>query len=776
MKYLVIVESPNKKDKISSYLNTISGHTFTVEASYGHIRYFEDGLKSIDIKNNFKPTYAVLDTKKKVVSNLKTLMKKVDEVLIATDQDREGEAIGFHIAYTLGLDPLKTKRISFNEITKNAIISAYNSPKEMDLNLFNAQQARSELDLLIGFEISPVLWKYIKPGLSAGRCQSPGLRLIYEREKEIEDFKSNKYFNLNGSFALSHNLTANASYMKKLESKEEAVKLLEELIEKEYELIFKDKKTSNSTPPAPFITSSIQQEASNRFGMSPKSTMSSLQTLYEKGKITYLRTDSTSISDGYVDEVKTYLDENYPNTFEKRTYNNKVANAQEAHECIRPVSVDTVLDDNFSQYDKKVFDLIKKRSIASQMMKYKEMVYNYELKNKEHIFSFSLKKIIDLGWKAIYEECVIDEEGNPTGNCDQSALIKEIEKKSGNYKPDRLIANEIATKPKSRYTEASLIKELEDKGIGRPSTFSNIVSTLLERGYVIKKTKDGNNKIQLEELTKESKKEIKLKTKEVNASVEKNKLMVTDVGRLVCNFMNENFENINSYDFTSEVETDLDKISRGEKIWYNIVNKVYTSFHPKVVELNKNIKELKSENKPNNVSKRLLGVNPKTKLNVYAYLGKYGPCIQEGESDSEPRYVSLTEEDTLEEIDLERALELLSYPKLLGKIENVNVYIKKGKYGLYLEKDKIRKSIDSDVTLDEAKNLLKEATNNVIKEFATLSVINGPYGPYIKKGKENFKIPEGYDAEKLTNKECLEIIKANKDKPKKPFFKKFEKK
>jgi DNA topoisomerase-1 len=700
MRYLVIVESPNKKDKIASYLNTIPGHEFMVEASLGHIRYFEDGLKSIDTTNNFKPTYAIYDDKVKVVTKLKALMKKVDEVLIATDPDREGEAIGFHIAYSLGLNPENTKRISFNEITKTAIISAFNKPRKMDFNLFNAQQARSVLDLLIGFEISPVLWKFIKTGLSAGRCQSPALRLIFDRETEINDFKSNKFYNLTGYFPITSKFIAIAVYFKKIESKETAIELLPNLVKKEYTLTLKEKKNATNNPPAPFITSTIQQEASSRFGMSPKSTMSCLQKLYEKGKITYLRTDSTSISQNFIDEVKEFLNDKYPNKFEQRTYASKVANAQEAHECIRPVSTTTELDDSFNQYEKKVFDLIMKRSLASQMIKFKEDIYTYELKNGEHIFTFSLKKVIELGWKAIYEDYVTDDDGNQISSMDNSELIKELSKKlSDSFKLSKLIASETITKPKTRYTEASLIKELEERGIGRPSTFSAIVSTLLERDYVIKKTKDSNNKVTLEELSIEPNKNIQTKTKEVNATTDTNKLAITEVGRIVTNFMNENFEKINSYDFTSEVEADLDKISK---------------------------------------------------------------------------YSSLEEDDTIDTITLERAIELLKYPINLGKYKSSDVFIKKGKYGLYIEHKKVKKSIKENVTLDEAIKLLTTTDSNVIKEFSDIKILNGPYGPYIKKGKENYKIPKDTDITKITKKEALEIIKMAKDAPKKP-FKKFTK-
>ncbi len=778
MRYLVIVESPNKKDKIASYLNTISGHNFTVEASFGHIRYFEDGLKSIDVNNNFKPTYSVLEDKKKVVAKLKSLLSKVDEVLIATDPDREGEAIGFHIAYALGLNPETTKRISFNEITKTAIVKSFNQPRKMDYDLFNAQQARSELDLLIGFEISPVLWKFIKPGLSAGRCQSPALRLVLERENEINDFKSNKFYNLTGYFSLTDTFIATTIYHKKIESKDTVIELLPTLIKNEYTLSLKEKKNASHNPPAPFITSTIQQEASSRFGMSPKSTMGALQHLYEKGKITYLRTDSTSISQNFIDEVKDYLQTQQPGKFEQRTYASKVANAQEAHECIRPVSTSTELEDSFSPYDKKVFDLIRKRAIASQMIKYKEEIYNYELKNGDHVFTFTLKKVIEIGWKAMYEDLTTDEDGNQVPVSDNNELIKTLSKKLNNkYKPTKLLAAETMTKPKGRYTEAALIKELEERGIGRPSTFSNLVSTLLEREYVIKKTKDSITKIDLEELSIEPNKQIQTKTKQVNASADTNKLAITDIGKLVSNFMAEKFSNINSYDFTSEVESDLDKISRGEAIWYNIVKKVYQSFHPIVEELKKEAKELKESGKPNNISKRLLGVNPTNNKNIYAYLGRYGPCVQEGENNEEPKYAALTNEDSLDTITLERALELLSYPKKLGKHNGHEIFIKKGKFGLYLEHNKTKKSIQQDVLFEEAKELLSNnaINQNIIKEFSDIKVMNGQYGPYLKKGKENYKIPKDIDATKITRKQALEIIKLSKDAPKKT-FKKFNKK
>lgn len=750
MKYLVIVESPAKKSKIQQFLNTINGHSFIVEASFGHIRYFANGLKSIDVNNNFEPTYSVTKDKSKVVKNLKQLKNKVDDVVIATDLDREGEAIGFHIADVLKLNKTNTKRICFNEITKKAVVDAFNNSRTLDHNLFHAQQARSILDLLIGFELSPLLWSSIQTKLSAGRCQTPALRLIHEREKTIEDFKSNKSFQLSGIFNIYEKIEAN--YYTELIDKTKVKNILEEIIDHQFKLTNVIDKLSKQNPPAPYITSTVQQDASSKFSMSPSLTMSVLQKLYEKGKITYMRTDSTAISDNFMNQIQEFLNNNYSGYFKKRQFKSKVSNAQEAHECIRPVTLED-LPDSFPTNEIKLFNMIRQRVIASQMKQYSEKNFTYTLestKSKKHKFTFTLTKVIDEGFKIIYKS-------KDSSQANHDKLIKKI-KVGELYYPLELIASEKNTKPVSRYTEASLIKELENKGIGRPSTFASIVSKLFERKYALKKTTHNYKDIILDILSITSGenvvKEEQKKTKSVS---EKNKIFITDIGRLVNEYLETHFNNICQYDFTAKMESDLDKIAENKVNWIKITNNVYNSFHPTVMKLKSDsqVKQSFKDKKTN-----LLGKYKN--VNVYTYVGKYGPCIQYGEKDDNPRYVSISKDEfpDISELTLKDSIELLKYPKELGEYKNKIVTLNKGPYGFYIDYDKQKISVtDGKVNLSQAKELIDSTKSNIIKEFSDLTVRNGPYGPYIKKGSKFTPIPKDVDPKKLSKKECLDIIK-----------------
>ena len=749
MKYLVIVESPAKKNKIQQFLNTIKGHSFIVEASFGHIRYFANGLKSIDTKNNFEPTYSVTKDKSKVVKNLKQLKKKVDDVVIATDLDREGEAIGFHIADVLNLSLYDTKRICFNEITKTAVVSAFKNSRNLDHNLFYAQQTRSILDLLIGFEISPLLWSSIQPKLSAGRCQTPALRLIHEKEKMIENFKSNKSFQLSGIFNIFQKIEAN--YCKELLDKNKVKLLLQKLINHQFKLLNISDKISNQNPPAPYITSTIQQDASSKFSMSPSLTMSVLQKLYEKGKITYMRTDSTAISDNFMEKIIEFLDINYTGYYKKRQFKSKVSNAQEAHECIRPVSLEDLPDD-YPINEIKLFNMIKQRVIASQMRHYSEKNFIYTLESiqaKVHKFTFTLTKVIDEGFKIIYNS-----QAKPESN---DNLIKKI--KIGQiFKPIQLTATEKNTKPVARYTEASLIKELENKGIGRPSTFASIVSKLFERKYAIKKSNHNYKDIILDILSiKSGNKFVKEDEKQTKSVSEKNKIFITDIGKLVNEYLETHFNDICQYNFTAKMESDLDKIAENKVNWVKITKNVYNTFHPTVIKL-KGDTELKKSYKDKKTN--LLG-KYKGK-NVYTYIGRYGPCIQYGEKDDNPKYISINIDEfgDISAITLKQATELLKFPKELGTYNNALIILNKGPYGYYIDHNKRKFSVDhGKVTLSEAKEIIKSTKSNIIKEFSDISIRNGPYGPYIKKGSKFTPIPKDIDPKKLTKKDCLDIIK-----------------
>jgi DNA topoisomerase I len=737
-KILIIVESPAKKKKIEDFLNNnIKNKKFIVEASYGHIRYFSNGLKSINIKNNFEPKYSIVKNKYKVAKNLINISKNVNEIIIATDPDREGEAIGFHVAKILNLNLDKTKRISFNEITKEAIVDAYNNPGKINLDLFYAQQSRSILDILIGFEISPILWKHVRPNISAGRCQSPALKIIYENEEKIKNFKSEKTYIINGIF---DKLNCDTEFIREIKNKKEILKILPSLIMCKYKLMSIDNKLINNSPSPPFITSSIQQEASVKLGLSPKITMSLLQKMYEKGKITYMRTDSTSISKKCMKSIEKYCNNNYPGLFNSRKYNKKVANAQEAHECIRPVNINADLDDSFNNTSKKLYSLLKNRIIASQMKKSIDKKYIFKLQaieNEDYIFNFSLLKNIEIGYKIIYKKVSNDNEKKIN-----SLKIGSI------FIPSKILSTEKNTKPISRFTEASLIKELENKGIGRPSTFSSITSKLLERGYVFKENKSKKEEIIVEKIIIENKNKNKIKIENIKLKSPslKNKLILTDLGKLVTEFMNKNFPDINSYTFTSEIENDLDKISRGEINWVKITEKVYNNFHKKVVELKKIKKKINK-----------LGVNPINNKNIYIYNGKYGYCIQEGEhEDKDVKYIGISDPN----ISLNDAIKLMKYPKNIGKYNGSAINIKNGKYGYYIDYKNIKISVKNpNITEKDAILLIDEKNKDIIKEFKEFKVIRGKYGVYIKKGKKNISIPGKLEFNKLTKKDYLNLIK-----------------
>ena len=766
MKYLVIAESPAKKQKISGYLNTIPGHTFIVDASFGHIRYFKDGLKSIDIDNNFKATYDVISSKKKVVKNLKDIAKTVDEVVIATDQDREGEAIGYHLVKVLNLDITKTKRICFNEITKSAIITAFNNPGIIDMDMFNAQQARSVLDLLIGYNISPLLWKAIQPKLSAGRCQSPALRLVCEREEDINDFQSNSSYEIQAKFNIilkdKSDKDITSTYYKDIKSKDTTKDEISRLYPLDYKFVNSDFRTSTSNPPPPYITSTIQQDASSRFNLSPASTMSVLQRLYEGGKITYMRTDSIAISNDFTKICNDYIDQHYPGEFTSRTYKSKVANAQEAHECIRPVSLEITEDDISDDLGRKVYDMIWKRTLSIFMPSFKEDIHSFSFTNKDDKFSFALKKNNTSGYKKLYYDSFPDD----------SSLINNMTF-DNIYNPIDIIGTEKHTKPKSRFTEASLVKELEKMGIGRPSTFSSIVNTILKRDYVTKQTKDKVEKISLNKLTiSEDSNGIIEEKFESKAPSQNGKLFPSNLGKIVNKFMITHFDKVNSYSFTSDVNDKLDEISNGNKVWYDVVSEVYNSFIEKVKTLgsDSNIEITKKT-----IYKEELLFEKDTDK-YYGYRDKYGVCVIKVDNEGGRKKVRVSNDLTINDIDASNIDEYFKYPIEKGIYNGESVTINKGPYGLYSKIDGKNISIeDPDVSLEDIIKLLKKKDSKIIKEWKSIKILNGPYGPYIQKGKKRVSVPEGKDAEKLTAKECETIIKEFKPKKYKKFGK-FKKK
>ena len=751
VKYLVIVESPAKIKKIQAILDTVPGHSFMVEASYGHIRYFKNGLKSIDIENNFKPTYSITADKIKVVKKLQKVSKLVDEIIIATDNDREGEAIGYHLIKVLKKSVSTTKRIYFNEITKPAILEAFHNPQTLNMNEFNAQQARSVLDLLIGFKISPLLWKHIKVKLSAGRCQTPALRLVYEREGLIQNFIPKGSYEVLGYFKFK-TLDLETKYFKNLKNEQIAKINLERLIDLDYTLQLASKKSSENRPPAPFITSTIQQEASNKFNISPKNTMSILQKLYEGGKITYMRTDSPIISKEFVKLCKDFVNSNYGNKFVERTYKAKTKDAQEAHECIRPVLLTITPDDIGDSFARKLYSLIWKRTIACFLPNYIEEHSIFRLyPNDTEYFETTKKIVLQKGFKVLYSDNLPDDS-------DDIALLNSLGKTTTNI--TNIVAKEKYTKPKALYTEASLVKDLEGRGIGRPSTFSNIVNTLLTRKYVVKESRDMPS-IKLKEFSIKPGCVLIENEKIQKQGKSKNKLYITQLGKNVMNYLCEHFDaNLCSYTFTSDINNELDKIADNSETWYDVVKFVYDIFIEKVKEQSK-ITKVKQD-----VNKILVATDSESDYTYYYYTDNYGTVfLREQGDESEKRRVK--ENIPTTDINMKIIKEYFAFPIKKGKYLDDEVLIKKGPYGIYCEIGKIRFSVEnSDISLEKIIEKLKEKNKKIIKEWKDISILNGPYGPYIRYGKKNVSIGGDVDPKNLNRKQCLEIVKTYKPKPK----------
>jgi DNA topoisomerase-1 len=794
MKYLVIVESPAKRQKIQSYLNAMgNGHTFTVLASMGHIRKIANGLKSIDM-SNYDVSYAVDSAKRKAVSELVEASKKADAVILATDPDREGEAIAFHLAAVLKLKPEECLRMTFNEITQSAIKKAFDSIGELNANLYYAQETRAVLDLLIGYEISPVLWRYIQSKLSAGRCQSPALRLIYEREKEIAEFKSDAYYHCSAVFHRLPKVIASYdgnSKTKKttsnplLTSESDIQEHLPNMMNTEYTLKLLATKDSQSSPSAPYITSTIQQDASSKLGMNPKTTMRTLQTLYEKGFITYMRTDSTTMSETAHREVAAYVGEHYKGNYQRRDYKKKVANAQEAHECIRPVKIALRHIQTDDSYEKKLYDLVWSRTVASQMKASKEEIVSIQWKSKVYSFSASLTRIIDPGYKVIYESRLQDD----------SKQIEEIvamldSNESIIEKPQECSAEQKYTRPPSRYTEASIIRELEEKGIGRPSTFASIISTLLERSYVCKDDAPKEKvKAMAYTINRQSMPQIKEVSKEIALENDRNKLILTPIGRSVCEFLNKNFdETIQDYDFTKTIEEGLDEISRGEKSKKQIIELVYSNFHPIVEKLLKEKKETRITNHNLSEEQRetrsiiddrpdkfnILGKHPESNHPLYLHYGRYGTCIAEMLDDGKLKYYSIPSSMKNIQMTIDKALELMLYPRVIGELDDgTKILVKSGPYGFYIEYGTTRIPFaklngtynPATITAEELSDVIENDSvgTTILREFKDgLKVVKRNDKIYIQKGKKEAKCELTEDAIKSVLKKTLvELLDTN---------------
>jgi DNA topoisomerase-1 len=756
-KHLVIVESPAKARTIEGFL----GSDYQVKSSFGHIRDLPKKGMSVDIANNFEPNYEVTPDKKKTVSELKKAAKTAESVWLASDEDREGEAIAWHLSEALGLDKKKTKRIVFHEITKTAITSAIENPRDIDVDLVNAQQARRILDRLVGYELSPVLWKKVRPGLSAGRVQSVAVRLIVEREREITAHEAEASYKLKATFTLDDGTSLDAELPEKIADAQRARTILEQLGASEHSIAGIEKSPGKRNPSAPFTTSTLQQEASRRLGFSPKQTMMLAQRLYEAGKITYMRTDSVNLSKqaiaGMADYIKNEFGANY---HQIRTFKTKSAGAQEAHEAIRPTNAKTTQAGDDSQ-QQKLYGLIWRRALASQMAPAeieKTTITIDSSKCDKHLEAKGEVVLFD-GFLRLDEQKTETPLLPPVKAGDKLALSEAI-------------ATETLSRGPARYSEASLVRKLEEMGIGRPSTYAPTISTIQDRGYAIKGDIEGEER----ELT-----ELRLisgavaeEKKPATVGADKNKLMPTSTGNVVTDFLVRHFPDTVDYDFTKDVEEEFDHVAEGRKGWQEMLAEFYGPFH-KTIEASDSISRAEAS------QSRDLGKDPKTGRPVSARYGRFGPMVQIGsaEDDEKPAFAGIPSGQTVETITLEEALKLFSLPRTLGKDEQDNeVSSSIGRFGPYIKigstfvsiKGQDPHTIDLETALGIFKEEQAKKAARTIKTFegSPVKVLNGRYGPYVTDGKTNGKIPKGTEPSSLTLEQCEAILKESPSKKRRP--------
>lgn len=764
-KNLVIVESPAKAKTIEGYL----GKDYKVTSSYGHVRDLPKGDKAIDVKNRFAPTYEVTPDKKDVIKNLKALVKDAEIVYLASDDDREGEAISWHLKEVLNLKDESTRRIVFREITKNAITKAIENPRGIDIDLVNAQQARRILDRLVGFELSPILWKKIKTGLSAGRVQSVAVRLVVEREREIEQHNSKSSYKITAIFEVEGK-TFQADLPKKFETKAEAEEFLKKCLDADFSVANLEKKPGKKTPAAPFTTSTLQQEASRKLYFSVAQTMSVAQKLYEAGKITYMRTDSVNLSEDAMAAAKAAITSSYGSEYHKsRKFTTKSEGAQEAHEAVRPTDFanSSVSGDRNEQ---RLYELIWKRAIASQMSdaQLEKTVITVDISNQDQNLIATGEIIKFDGFLKVYLEDTDDEQDEEESNEGKSLLPPlTIGQKLA---LQQMKGRESFTRPAPRYTEASLVKKLEELGIGRPSTYAPTISTIQRREYVIKESRDGNPREYVEmiiakgKFTDETKKEI--------TGAEKQKLFPTNIAMVVNDFLVEHFPNVIDFSFTARVEKEFDDIASGGQVWQDMLESFYGNFH-------KNVEDTEQISRQDINSSRELGNHPVSGKPMIVRLGKFGPLVQIGDSeDEEKQFASLKKGQFIENLTMEDALELFKLPRDVGMFEDKKVVSAIGRFGPYIRHDgafvSIPKELDPlSITDEEAVQLIKDKreadAKKHIKSFdenPELQILNGRWGPYIKLGKNNYKIPKDKEAETLTYEETINIIE-NQPEPKK---------
>ncbi len=769
-KNLLIVESPAKAKTIEGYL----GSEFLVKSSYGHIRDLVKTDDAIDIENNFNQRYEVPSDKKAVVSELKKLAKDAEIVWLASDEDREGEAISWHLYETLGLKEDKTKRIVFHEITKPAILKAIENPRKIDYNLVNAQQARRVLDRLVGFELSPVLWKKVKPSLSAGRVQSVAVRLIVEREREINKFQTSAAYKVNVLFRTGKAKELfRAELPERFEKQEEAEKFLQDCKEAIFKVQGLETRPTKRSPAPPFTTSTLQQEASRKLGFSVSRTMTIAQRLYESGKITYMRTDSVNLSELALEAAAQEINQSYGSDYHQhRKFKTKSATAQEAHEAIRPTYFEEHTIDGESA-ERRLYELIWKRAIASQMSeaRFEKTSAKISISSRNELFAANGEVMKFDGFLKVYMESTDDDQDNQPEENGENPILPPLHQGQEVYARE-IRATERFSRPPARYTEASLVKKLEELGIGRPSTYAPTISTIQNRGYVVKEDRDGKtrtyNVLVLEEgvINKDLKSEI--------TGAEKAKLFPTDIGAVVNDFLVQHFKGIVDFHFTANVEKEFDEIAHGMKEWTEMLKSFYSPFHQEVQNTIETAEKARGE--------RDLGLDPESGKKVSVRIGRYGPFVQIGDTENEeekPRYASLRSGQMIETISLEDALELFKLPKKVGVFEDKDMTVAIGRFGPYIRHNSafysLPKNLDPhDVVEEQAIEIIKEKrqkdAEKLIKTFEEnpdVKILNGRWGPYIEYGKTNIKIPKGTEAKDLTYETVTALYEAAEKEPKK---------
>ena len=774
VKNLVIVESPAKAKTIEGYL----GKDYVVKSSFGHVRDLPKDNNAIDIANGFKPTYVVSADKREIITQLKKLSKEAETVWLASDDDREGEAISWHLAETLNLSGTdKTRRIVFREITKTAILNAIASPREIDLNLVNAQQARRVLDRLVGFELSPVLWKKVKAGLSAGRVQSVAVRIVVEREREINQFKVSSAYRVTARFDAGRGAVLEAELPTRFKTREEAEAFLARCVGADYRIENLEKKPGKRSPAPPFTTSTLQQEASRKLGFSVAQTMSVAQKLYEAGKISYMRTDSVNLSQDALDAARVEISRAYgPEYAQTRVYKTKSASAQEAHEAIRPTDFALAKAGSDSQ-EQRLYDLIRKRAMGSQMADavIERTVASIGISTQPGVLLTATGEVITFeGFLKAYAESKDEEELDEANNADSSFSRGLPPLSVGQQLPLQLLrAMERFASPPARYTEASLVKKLEEMGIGRPSTYAPTISTIQKRGYVEKDSREGKDrKFHVLTLYGDA---VKTEVKTETFGADKAKLFPTDTAMVVNDFLVEHFPVIVDFQFTAKVEDEFDQIANGHEQWTDMLAAFYSTFHA-TVERGQDIERSTLG------STRVIGTHPETGQKLTARLGRYGPYVQiepkEGAPEGEKAvYASLRKGQFIENITLEEALDLFKLPRIVGQYEDKDMTAALGRFGPYIRHDSKFYSLTKEqdphtITATEAIELIenkrKTDAERLIKEFPEnpdVQVLNGRFGPYIVAGKKNVKIPKGEEPADLTLERCLELAAATPDKP-----------